>query len=144
MQSSFYYLDPKINTMKTIFFLLFFCSCLVLQAQSLELKEQGNNLFFMAEDQSLSKKELRKLLKTHKPSLISYRKVQRKSLIGIIVGVPSMAVMGSEIGRWSGGGSPNWTAIALGGVGTGVGLFLNKNKKQKLREIVRKFNLKNK
>ena len=144
MQSSFYYLDPKINTMKTIFFLLFFCSCLVLQAQSLELKEQGNNLFFMAEDQSLSKKELRKLLKTHKSSWISYRKVQRKSLIGIIVGVPSMAVMGSEIGRWSGGGSPNWTAIVLGGVGTGVGLFLNKNKKQKLREIVRKFNQKNK
>lgn len=144
MQSSFYYLDPKINTMKTIFFLLFFCSCSVLQAQSLELKEQGNNLFFMAEDQFLSKKELRILLKTHKPSWISYRKVQRKSLIGIIVGVPSMAVIGSEIGRWSGGGSPNWTAIALGGVGTGVGLFLNKNKKQKLREIVRKFNLKNK
>lgn len=98
----------------------------------------------MDEDQSLSKKELRKLLKTHKSSWISYRKVQRKCLIGIIVGVPSMAVMGSEIGRWSGGGSPNWTAIALGGVGTGVGLFLNKNKKQKLREIVRKFNLKNK
>ena len=88
MQSSFYYLDPKINTMKPIFFLLFFCSCLVLQAQSLELKEQGNNLFFMAEDQSLSKKELRKLLKTHKSYWFSYRKVQRESLIGIIVGFP--------------------------------------------------------
>ena len=138
------YLDPKIDTMKPIFFLLLFCNCLVLQAQSLELKEQGNDLFFMVEDQSLSKKELRELLKTHNPSWVSYRKVQRKSLIGIIVGVPGMAVMGSEIGRWSGGGTPNWTAVAIGGLGTGVGLLLNKNKKHKLREIVRKFNLKKK
>jgi len=110
----------------------------------LELKEKGNDLFFMVEDQSLSKKELRELLKTHNPSLVSYRKVQRKSLIGIIVGVPGMAVMGCEIGRWSGGGTPNWTAVAIGGLGTGVGLLLNKNKKHKLREIVRKFNLKKK
>lgn len=87
---------------------------------------------------------MRELLKTHKPSWISYQKFQRKSLIGIIIGVPSMAVMGSELGRWSGGGNPNWTAVAIGGLGTGVGLFLNKKKKQKYREIVRKFNLKKK
>jgi len=130
--------------MKPILFLFFFCTYFVLQAQSLELKEQGNNLIFMVEDQSLSKKELRELLKTHKPSWISYQKFQRKSLIGIIIGVPSMAVMGSELGRWSGGGNPNWTAVAIGGLGTGVGLFLNKKKKQKYREIVRKFNLKKK
>ncbi len=130
--------------MKPILFLFFFCTYFVLQAQSLELKEQGNNLIFMVEDQSLSKKELRELLKTHKPSWISYQKFQRKSLIGIIIGVPSMAVMGSELGRWSGGGNPNWTAVAIGGLGTGVGLFLNKKKKQKYREIVREFNLKKK
>ena len=130
--------------MKPILFLFFFCTYFVLQAQSLELKEQGNNLIFMVEDQSLSKKELRELLKTHKPSWISYQKFQRKSLIGIIIGVPSMAVMGSELGRWSGGGNPNWTAVAIGGLGTGVGLFLNKKEKQKYREIVRKFNLKKK
>lgn len=134
----------NINAMKPILFLFFFCTYFVLQAQSLELKEQGNNLIFMVEDQSLSKKELRELLKTHKPSWISYQKFQRKSLIGIIIGVPSMAVMGSELGRWSGGGNPNWTAVAIGGLGTGVGLFLNKKKKQKYREIVREFNLKKK
>ena len=55
-----------------------------------------------------------------------------------------MAVMGSELGRWSGGGNPNWTAVAIGGLGTGVGLFLNKKKKQKYCEIVREFNLKKK
>lgn len=117
--------------MKPILF-LFFCTYFVLQAQSLELKEQGNNLIFMVEDQSLPKKELRELLKTHKPSWISYQKFQRKSLIGIIIGFPSMAAMGSELERWSGGGNPNWTADAIGGLGTGVGLFLNKKKSKNI------------
>tara|TARA_B100000767_G_C19587441_1_gene459953 strand:+ start:100 stop:342 length:243 start_codon:yes stop_codon:yes gene_type:complete len=51
----------------------------------------------------------------------SYQKGQRKSLIGIIFGVHSLSVMGSELSRW--------TTFAVGGLGVGVGLFLNKNKK---------------
>jgi len=94
----------------------------------------------MFDEQPLSNTELRKLLKTQKASWISYRKTQRKSHLALLVAIPSASVMGYELGRWTGGGTPNWTAAGIGVLGTGIGLYLNKNQKKKLKETIRLFN----
>lgn len=121
-----------------LYFSLLFC--FLIHAQSLEYREQGNQETFMFDEQPLSNTELRKLLKTHKASWISYRKTQRKSHLALLVAVPSASVIGYELGRWTGGGTPNWTAAGIGVLGTGIGLYLNKDRKKKLKETIRLFN----
>ena len=121
-----------------LYFSLLFC--FLIHAQSLEYREQGNQETFMFDEQPLSNTELRKLLKTHKASWISYRKTQRKSHLALLVAVPSAFVIGYELGRWTGGGTPNWTAAGIGVLGTAIGLYLNKDRKKKLKETIRLFN----
>ena len=121
-----------------LFFSLFFC--FLIHAQSLEFQERGNQATFMYDEQLLSNTELRKLLKSHKASWVSYRKIQRKNHLALLVAVPSASIMGYELGRWTGGGTPNWTAAGIGVLGTGIGLYLNKDRKKKLKETVSLFN----
>ena len=121
-----------------LYFSLFFC--FLIHVQSLEYREQGNQETFMFDEQPLSNTELRKLLKTHKASWISYLKTQRKSHLALLASIPSASVMGYELGRWTGGGTPNWTAAGIGVLGTGIGLYLNKDRKKKLKETIRLFN----
>lgn len=126
--------------MKYHFLLISLSFCFFMHAQSLEFQERGNQVAFLYDEQPLSNKELRKLLKTHKASWVSYRTVQRKRQLSILVGVPSVAITGHQLGLWAGGGTPNWTTTGLGVLGTAVGVILNRNRKNKLRETVRLFN----
>lgn len=125
-----------------LFFTAFFC--FQIHAQSLELLERGNKIGFAYDEQSLSNKELRQLLKTHKASWVAYRKIERKNHLALLVAIPSATVVGYELGRWTGGGTPNWTAAGIGVLGTGIGLYLNKDRKKKLKETVKRFNKRSK
>lgn len=125
-----------------LFFTAFFC--FQIHAQSLELLERGNKIGFTYDEQSLSNKELRQLLKTHKASWVAYRKIERKNHFALLVAIPSATVVGYELGRWTGGGTPNWTAAGIGVLGTGIGLYLNKDRKKKLKETVKRFNKRSK
>ena len=126
--------------MKQLFIVISLLFSFYISAQELQFQEHGNRTAFLCEEQSLTSKELRQLLKTHEASWVAYRKIQRKTQLGLLIAVPGTALAGVELSRWSSGGTPNWTAVGFGVLGTGVGVFLNKNRKKRLRKVVRDFN----
>ena len=124
--------------MKKVFlFIAGIALCFSLSAQT-ELVQRGGNV--LQNGTKLNPEQVRALMTDNSEALAQYNSGRSLFITGQVIAIPSAFMLGYDLGARLGGGEGNGTVLAVGAVGTAVGLILGFSGESKIKSSVSLYN----
>jgi len=117
--------------------------CVSVSAQSeLTYKSEAFQTGIFQNETKLTANQVREVMSGNNEALEQYKSGRTLFVVGQVISYPCAAMFGWDLGTRLGGGKGNGTLLAVGGVGTVVGLIMGFSGEKKIKNSVSLYNSK--